>query len=66
MSNNDIKNCVSLAINLAIALSQCIKLLRQWHGIECFDIYYKKSPEMKLIRELISYDDFLVYLEKSK
>lgn len=30
--------------NLTMALIKCAKVLRQWHGEEAFDIYYKHSP----------------------
>lgn len=41
------------------ALIQCAKVLRQWHGGECFDIYYQNSPEMKAVREELSYEEFI-------
>jgi hypothetical protein len=36
-----------------IALRQCIKVLKGWHGSEAFEIYYNYSPEMKLIRKAL-------------
>jgi len=41
------------------ALLQAVKVIKQWHGDEVFDIYYNHSPEMKMIREALggTYDD---------
>jgi hypothetical protein len=36
-----------------IALKQCIKVLKSWHGPEAFEIYYDNAPEMKLIRKIL-------------
>ena len=35
------------------ALIQAVEVIKDWHGEEAFDIYYKHSPEMKLIREAL-------------
>lgn len=39
------------------ALLQAVKVIKQWHGEEVFEIYYNNAPEMGLIRnQLGSYD----------
>ena len=35
------------------ALKQCIKVLREWHGHDAFEIYYDHSPEMRLVRKVL-------------
>jgi len=35
------------------ALKQCIKVLREWHGHDAFEIYYDHSPEMRLVRNVL-------------
>lgn len=37
---------------LKTALKQCIKIMKDMHGHEGFEIYYNKAPEMRLIRKV--------------
>ena len=35
------------------ALEQCVRVVKQWHGDDAFDLYFNHSPEMKLIRDVL-------------
>ena len=36
------------------ALNQAVLIIKQWHGKECFDIYFNNAPEMKPIRSILN------------
>lgn len=35
------------------ALEQCVRVVKMWHGDDCFDLYFNHSPEMKPIRDIL-------------
>lgn len=37
-------------------LKQSVAVIQQWHGGECFDIYYNNAPEMHQIKSILSND----------
>lgn len=49
-------------IGLVNALKQSVRVTREWHGHDVFDIYYHHAPEMRQVKEMldrfgITYDD---------
>ena len=54
--NDNVKNLLSENEKLKDALIQCVLVLKQWHGVEAFEIYYKHSPEMQKIRNILPYN----------
>jgi len=47
------KEAVEQNLKLRKALEQCVRVVRQWHGDDVFDIYFNHSPEMKLVRDVL-------------
>lgn len=45
---------IAAAPELLEELKEARELIRIWHGDDCFDIYDRKSPEMKRINAAIS------------
>lgn len=45
---------IAAAPELLEALIKSIRVIKQWHGADVFDIYYNNAPEMKPIREAIA------------
>lgn len=39
------------------ALIAAIRVCRDWHGPEAFDIYYNHSPEMRAVRDVVQWDE---------
>ena len=40
------------------ALLQAVKVIKQWHGEDVFEIYYNNAPEMEMIRNILGpYDE---------
>lgn len=35
------------------ALIDSVRVMRQWHGKEAFDIYFNHAPEMKSVRDTL-------------
>lgn len=35
------------------AILAAVEIIKMWHGPEAFDIYYRASPEMKPIRDVL-------------
>lgn len=48
------------------ALVQCALVLRQWHGPVVFDIYYKHSPELRLVRETVPWEEIAARIQKEE
>lgn len=45
-------------------IMQSLRLLRQWHGVPAFDIYYDHAPEMKMIRDAMGpYKELIPWIE---
>lgn len=41
---------------LTVGLRQCVRVVRQWHGEEVFETYYRHAPEMRLVREALPFE----------
>ncbi len=42
--------------DLRIALRKAVAIIRDWHGEPAWPIYYAKSPEMTVIRNVLGKD----------
>lgn len=50
---NQNQDLVTYCGQLKKGLKQCVRVLREWHGPEAFEIYYDHSPEMAQVRKVL-------------